>query len=65
MPHMLMDHYDALPTNGILSACSGFIAFIVSGVDPVITGIIMPIAFFAVGKALDLAVKVWLDKRRR
>lgn len=65
MPHFLMNHYDSLPTNGILSAGSALLAFIVSGVDPVITGILMPILFFAIGKGIDIVVKVYLDKRRK
>lgn len=65
MPHQLMDHYDSLPTNGVLSAASSFFALVVSGIDPVYTGIIMPIALFALGKIVDVVVKVYIERRRR
>lgn len=65
MPHMLMEHYDSFPTNGILSAASGFLGFLISGVDPVISGIVMPLALFAIGKGIDIVLRLYLDKRNR
>lgn len=65
MPQRLMQNYDSLPTNGILSGLSSLIAFVVSGIDPVYTGIVLPIALWAVGKGIDVAIRVWFERRRR
>lgn len=66
MPHQtLMQQYDQLPTNGVLAGVSSFFGLVVGGIDPVYTGIVLPIVLFAVGKGLDIAVKVWLERRRR
>ncbi len=61
----LMNNYDSLPTNGVLAGVSSFFGLVVGGIDPVYTGIVLPIVLFAVGKGLDIAVKVWLERRRR
>lgn len=61
----LMNHYDNLPTNGVLAGFSSFLALIVSGIDPVYTGIVLPIVLFALGKGVDVAVRVWIERRRR
>ena len=53
--------YDLFPTNMLLSAGSGFVAMI-SNLDPVIT-IVLPVAFFIVGKAVDVAVRIYLAKK--
>ena len=66
MPHpSLMNNYDSLPTNGVLAGVSSFFGLVVGGIDPVYTGIVLPIVLFAVGKGLDVAVKVWLDRRKK
>lgn len=65
MPQRLMDHYDQLPMNGVLAGVSSFFGLVVSGIDPVWTGIVLPVALFAAGKVADFAFKVWLERRRK
>ena len=66
MPHQtLMNQYDQLPTNGVLAGVSSFFGLVVGGIDPVYTGIILPIVLFAVGKGVDVALRVWLEGRKR
>lgn len=52
-----------MPTNALLSAGASTLAFIAS-VDPILT-IGLPIFFFVVGKAVDVAVKIYLSKRKK
>lgn len=60
-----MDQYDSLPTNGILSGVSSFFGLVVSQIDPVYTGIVLPIALFAAGKLADFAFRLWREKKNR
>jgi hypothetical protein len=60
--HITSNSYEVFPTNTILSAGSGVLAFFMS-LEPALP-IILPIAFFIVGKAIDVAVKVYLEKRK-
>lgn len=54
--------YDMFPTNTLLSAGSGLVAF-VTNIDPVVT-VILPIAFFIIGKGVDVLVRVYLEKKK-
>lgn len=54
--------YDLFPTNTLLSAGSGVLAMI-SNLDPVVT-IVLPIAFFVIGKTVDVLVRVYLEKKK-
>ena len=60
--HLDSHSYEFFPSNTILSAGSGVLAFLMS-LEPALP-IILPIAFFVVGKAIDVAVKVYLEKRK-
>lgn len=62
--NQLMQHYEQMPTNTILSAGSGVLAFIANGIDPVYTAVILPVLFFAAGKAVDVGLRIWLEKRK-
>jgi hypothetical protein len=57
------DSYEHLPTNAALSGFSAVYAFFFAGLDPVVTGFILPIALFAIGKTVDVLVKIFLEKR--
>jgi hypothetical protein len=53
------------PVNLCLSACSTAIAFVTSTIDPVITGIAMPLIFFIAGKGIDVAVRIYLARKEQ
>ena len=40
-------------------------AFLLSSIDPVLTGLILPITFFVIGKMIDVAVRMHLEKKKR
>lgn len=56
--------YDFFPVNFLLSLSSSAVAFFVSTLDPVITGLVLPIAFFTVGKIVDICVKVYIERKK-
>lgn len=60
--HVDSHSYEFVPTNTLLSVSSGFLAF-VSNLDVTVT-LGLPIAFFLVGKAIDVGVRIWLEKRK-
>lgn len=60
--HLDSNSYDFVPTNTLLSAVSGLLAF-VSSLEPLVT-IGLPVAFFLVGKAIDVGVRIWLERRK-
>lgn len=65
MPHgSLMQHYDSLPTNTILSGISGFFALAMAQIDPLLTGIILPVGLFLTGKLIDVAVRIYIERKR-
>lgn len=59
---MTSHDYDLIPSNAILSALSGAVAFVMQ--SEILIGLVMPIAFFIVGKGVDVAVRVWIEKRK-
>lgn len=60
--HIDSHTYDVFPTNTVLSAGSGVLAFFMS-LEPALP-IILPIAFFILGKGIDVAVRIYLEKRK-
>ena len=62
-----MTHPDSYsnPVNFLLSLGSAAIAFVTSTIDPVITGIALPIAFFIAGKAVDVVVRIYLASKEK
>lgn len=60
--HIDSHTYDVFPTNTVLSAGSGVLAFVMS-LEPALP-ILLPIAFFILGKGIDVAVKIYLEKRK-
>lgn len=60
--HIDSHSYDVFPTNTVLSAGSGVLAFVMT-LEPMLP-IILPIAFFIVGKAIDVGVRIYLEKRK-
>lgn len=62
--HIGADDYNHIPTNAILSAGSGALGFIMANWEPILT-VGLPILFFTVGKAIDVAVKLYIEKRKR
>lgn len=61
----LMNNYDSLPTNGVLAGVSSFFGLVVGGIDPVWTGIVLPIALFAAGKAVDVALRLYMERKKK
>jgi hypothetical protein len=61
--HIDSNSYDLFPTNMLLSATSGVLAFITS-LDLAST-IILPVIFFVIGKGVDVAVRIYLEKRKK
>lgn len=62
----MIDNYDLFPNNIVLSAFSSILALITApGVDPYVTGIILPVVLFAAGKLADFAFRLWREKKRR
>lgn len=61
--HLDSHSYDFVPTNTLLSAFSGLLA-LVSSLDPLVT-VGLPVAFFVIGKFIDVGVRIWLEKRKR
>lgn len=65
MPHTaLMNYYESLPTNGVLAGVSSFFGIVVGGLDPVWTGIALPVILWAAGKGVDVILKLWIERRR-
>ena len=63
MMHFDSADYNAIPTNAILSGISTSLAFVVN--SDILPTIVLPIAFFVVGKTIDVLVRVWLNKRKK
>jgi hypothetical protein len=61
---MTSDDYRLIPANFILSTGSTLIGLVTAPLDPVITGIMLPIIFFTIGKGVDVAVRIYLAKRK-
>ena len=61
--HIDSSSYDLFPTNMILSATSGVLAF-VTNLD-IASSIILPIFFFVLGKTIDVGVRIYLEKRKK
>jgi hypothetical protein len=55
--------YQMMPTNFLLSAGAGGFAFFVANLDPVIT-VALPLVLFILGKGIDVAVKLYLEKKK-
>jgi hypothetical protein len=60
--HFDSHSYEVFPSNTILSAGSGVLAFFMS-LEPALP-IILPIAFFIFGKTIDVLVRLYLEKRK-
>lgn len=63
--HVDPQTYSFFPSNFLLSVGSGVIAMVTTPIDPVITGIVLPFVFFALGKGVDVVVKIYLEKRKK
>lgn len=55
--------YDFFPTNALLSAGSAALAFI-TNLDPALT-FVLPIAFFVVGKAIDVGLRIYFETKKK
>lgn len=53
--------YEMFPTNTLLSAGSGFLAF-VANLDPVMS-VTLTVGLFLVGKGIDVALRFYFEKR--
>lgn len=53
-----------IPTNLLLSGGSALMAFFFSSIDPMLTGLVLPVAFFLIGKTVDVLVRVYLEKKK-
>jgi hypothetical protein len=62
--HFGQEDYQVIPTNLLLSAGSGAVGFVMANWEPILT-FGLPIAFFLVGKAVDVAVKLHLSKKEK
>jgi hypothetical protein len=55
--------YQLMPTNFLLSAGAGGFAFLMANLDPIIT-VGLPLVLFVLGKGIDVAVKLYLEKKK-
>jgi hypothetical protein len=62
--HLGSEDYNVIPTNVLLSAGSGAVGFVMANWEPILT-VGLPLAFFVVGKAVDVLLKLHLEKNRR
>lgn len=60
--HIDPHSYEFVPTNILLSAVSGFLAFIAE-TDPVLT-FGLPVVLFFVGKGVDVFIQLYLKRRK-
>ncbi|MFZ9272064.1 MAG: hypothetical protein ACO24B_01470 [Ilumatobacteraceae bacterium] len=58
------DDYQMFPSNLVLSTVAGSYAFLLANLDTLLS-IGLPIAFFVVGKGIDVAVKLYLEKQKK
>lgn len=56
--------YEMIPTNAILSSSAGAYAFFVANLEPLLT-VGLPIAFFVIGKGIDIAIKLYLHSKEK
>lgn len=62
--HFADEDYQVIPTNFLLSAGSGAVGFVMANWEPILT-FGLPVAFFVVGKIVDVAVRIHLAKKQK
>lgn len=62
--HIGPDNYEMVPTNFLLSTGSGAVAFVMANWEPMLT-FGLPVAFFVVGKIVDVALRIHLHKKEK
>lgn len=62
--HIGSEDYNVIPTNLILSAGSGAVGFVMANWEPILT-VGLPVAFFVVGKAIDVMLRLHLAKKEK
>jgi hypothetical protein len=62
--HIASEDYQVIPTNLLLSAGSGAVGFVMANWEPILT-VGLPVAFFVVGKVVDVIVRLHLAKKQK
>lgn len=57
--------YSFFPSNFLLSAGTAVVGVMATAFDPIVTGLVLPIIFFAIGKGVDVAVRIYLHKKEK
>lgn len=64
MMHIYPEDYNVIPSNLLLSAGSGAVGFVIANWEPILT-LGLPVAFFLVGKTVDVILRLHLEKKKQ